>query len=230
MKTQIDMFSPLYYSSLGYDEELIDYISFIEDDQIRKLFPEPIKDPRGRKAWDAVILFRMHFLYFTKPEFVSFRQLCKELEKPKQQDYRNFIGLSDGRVPSHAALSRFRTALGLACDEEGTEQRIDEFFGPVPQGSKLQQRLLRFRKQSELNFALEANLLDGVFRHKKLPIRHIGRVETYLKLADVCRLIEGLRDHCHEKYVSKAQTVMLRQMAEQEIYGYCKTNRSNKAA
>ena len=109
-------------------------------------------------------------------------------------------------------------------------EKEPQFFGPVPQGSKLQQRMLRFRKQSELNFALEANLLDGVFRHKKLPIRHIGRVETYLKLADVCRLIEGMRKHCHEKYVSKARTAMLRQMAEQEIYGYCKINSSNKAA
>lgn len=88
MTTQLDMFSPLYYSILGYDEELIDYLSFIEDGIIHELFPQPIKDPRGRKPWNAVILFRMHFLYFTKPEFFSFRQLYKELSKPKQQDYR----------------------------------------------------------------------------------------------------------------------------------------------
>ena len=37
MKTQLDMFSPLYYSTLGYDEELIDYLTFIEDDIIREL-------------------------------------------------------------------------------------------------------------------------------------------------------------------------------------------------
>jgi len=448
VKTQLDMFSPLYYSTLGYDEELIDYLAFIEDEIIRALFPEPIKDPRGRKAWDAVVLFRMHYLYFTKPEFVSFRQLCKELAKPKQQDYRNFIGLDDAKVPSHAALSRFRTALGFASDSEETEQRIDamnrmfvnqatqldgflnlmlgsldsrpilakvggfkrectcktpdkctckvrfsdadakagrqrikvngnryfvgyrkntvvcpssqgpmplgsvvvdaktsdgtmllkcleylklmgivllfliadmgyidgrdkvtaltkyhiavstevkknmvrpaacddqgrllcpeghlaeflgfdydtlmvsyggnreqcqscirtgicdkefthsfekepQFFGPIPQGSKLQQEMLRFRKQSELNFALESNLLDSVFRHKKLPIRSIKRVETYLKLADVCRLIAGMRDHCHEKYVSEERTVLLHQMAEKEIYGYLKVNPVKKAA
>ena len=448
MKTQLDIFSPLYYSTLGYDEEIIDYLTFIEDEIICELFPTPIKDPRGRKAWSAVVLFRMHFLYFTKPEFVSFRQLCRELGKPKQQDYRNFIGLVDAKVPSHAALSRFRTALGLESNSEETEQRIDamnrmfvnqatkldgflnlmlgsldsrpvyakvggfkkectcktpdnctckvrfsdpdakagrqrmkvnnnryfvgyrkntmvcpssqgpmplgsvvvdaktsdgtmllkcleylklmgivllfliadmgyidgrdkvtaftkyhiavstevkknmvrpdecdeqgrllcpeghlaellsfdydtlmvgyggnqeqcqscirnrtcdkeftysfekepQFFGPVPQGSKLQQEMLRFRKQSELNFALESNLLDGVFRHKKLPVRNIKRVETYLKLADICRLIAGMRNHCHEKYVSEEQTEMLRQMAEKEIYGYLKAKTVNKAA
>lgn len=448
MKTQIDMFTPLYYSTLGYDEEIIDYLTFIEDEIICELFPTPIKDPRGRKAWSPVVLFRMHFLYFTKPEFISFRQLCQELAKPKQQDYRNFIGLIDGKVPSHASLSRFRAALGLESDSEETEQRIDainrmfvnqatkldgflnlmlgsldsrpvyakvggfkkecicktpdnctckvrfsdldakagrqrmkvnnnryfvgyrkntvvcpssqgpmplgsvvvdaktsdgtmllkcleylkmmgimllfliadmgyidgcdkvtaftkyhivvstqvkknmirpdecdehgrllcpeghlaellsfdcdtlmvvyrgnqeqcqscirnricdkefnysfekepQFFGPVPQGSKLQQEMLRFRKQSELNFALESNLLDGVFRHKKLPVRSINRVETYLKLADICRLIEGMRNHCHEMYVSKEQTEMLRQMAEKEIYGYLKTKTVNKVA
>ena len=448
MKTQLDMFSPLYYSTLGYDEELIDYLSFIEDSKIRTLFPEPVKDPRGRKRWNAVVLFRMHYLYFTKPEFVSFRQMCQELAKPKQQDYRNFIGLIDHKVPSHAALSRFRTALGLSGEAEDTEKKIDkinrmfvsqatemegflnlmlgsldsrpvyakvggfkkectcktpdnctckvrfsdpdatsgrqrvkvngnryfvgyrkntvvcpssqgpmplgsvvvdaktsdgtmllkcleylklmgivllfliadmgyidgrdkvtaltkyniavstevkknmirpeecdeqgrllcpegylaefldfdherllvtyggnqeqcqscirsgtcdreftysfekepQFFGPVPQGSKLQQEMLKFRKQSELNFALESNLLDGVFRHKKLPVRTIDRVEPYLKLADICRLIEGMRDYCHEKYVSEERTVILRELAEKEIYGYSKDNPFKKAA
>jgi hypothetical protein len=44
---QLDLFSPLYYSTLGYDEELIDYLSFIEDQQIRKLFPQPLHDDKG---------------------------------------------------------------------------------------------------------------------------------------------------------------------------------------
>ena len=83
--------------------------------------------------------------------------------------------------------------------------------------------MLKFRKQSELNFALESNLLDGVFRHKKLPVRRIKRVETYLKLADICRLIAGMRKHCHEKYVPEERTMLLRQMAEQELYDYQKS-------
>ena len=448
MRAASQLAPPLYYSTLGYDEALIDYLSFIEDSKIRELFPAPIKDPRGRKAWDAVVLFRMHFLYFTKPEFISFRQLCKELSKPKQQDYRNFIALTDGRVPSHATLSRFRSALGIASSAEDTEQRIDilnrtfinqamqlegflnlmlgsldsrpvyakvggfkkecicktpdsctcenrfwdedakagrqrmkvngnryfvgyrkntvvcpssqgpiplgtvvvdaktsdstmllksldylkqmeielpfliadmgyidgldkmtaftkyhtavstevkknmirpdecdeagrvlcpeghlaefinfdhetlmvnyggnqqhcpsclrvgvcdqeftysfkkepQFFGPVPQGSNLQHDLLNFRKQSELNFALESNLLDSIFRHKKLPVRKIERVETYLKLADICRLILGMRKHCHEKYIPEERTQILHQLAQKEIYGHVRTKTLKEAA
>lgn len=112
----MDMFSPLYYSTLGFDEDLIDYITFIKDDQIRNLFPRPIVDPRGRKPWDPVILFRMHILYFTRPEFISFRQMCEELSKPKHQDYRNFLGIIGTKVPSHAALSRFRSLLSMNDD------------------------------------------------------------------------------------------------------------------
>ena len=90
---QLDMFSPLYYSTLGYDEELINYLTFIEDEHIRRLFPQPIQDGTGRPPCDPITLFRMHFLYFTRPEFVSFRQMCQELKKPKHQDYRNFLGI-----------------------------------------------------------------------------------------------------------------------------------------
>ena len=113
---QLDIFSPLYYSTLGFDEDLIDYITFIKDDQIRNIFPRPIVDPRGRKPWDPVILFRMHILYFTRPEFISFRQMCIELSKPKHQDYRNFLSITGAKVPSHAALSRFRTLLSISDD------------------------------------------------------------------------------------------------------------------
>ena len=109
----MNMFSPLYYSTLGFDEDLIDYITFIKDDQIRDQFPRQIIDSRGRKPRDAVTLFRMHILFFTRPEFISFRQMCHELSKPKHQDYRNFLGITGTKVPSHAALSRFRTLLSI---------------------------------------------------------------------------------------------------------------------
>lgn len=83
--------------------------------------------------------------------------------------------------------------------------------------------MLKFRKQSELNFALESNLFDGAFfRHKKLPVCRLKRVETYLKLADTCWLIVGMIKHCHEKYVPEERTTILRQMAEQELYDYQK--------
>lgn len=59
----------------------------------------------------------MNILYFTQPEFVSFRQTCEELEKLKHQDYRNFLGITGTKVPSHAVLSRFRTKLGINEDK-----------------------------------------------------------------------------------------------------------------
>lgn len=65
---------------------------------------------------------------------------------------------------------------------------------------------LNFRKQVELNFALEANLLDYVFHHKKLPIRGQKRAETYLI------------HHAQEYFVSKERDRELRHLAEQAIY------------
>lgn len=429
---QLDMFSPLYYSTLGYDEELINYLTFIEDGYIRNLFPRPVPDGTGRPPCDPVVLFRMHFLYFTRPEFVSFRQMCKELKKPKHQDYRNFLGIKGTQVPSHSALSRFRKELGneknkkqfaklqsgfinqasqiegflnlqigsldsrpvyagvggfkkecacqnpgqcncpprfsdpdakvgrqrlkvnqnkyfvgyrkntiicpssqgpmpLAsvvpnakkndnnmlipslkalkelgvllsylitdmgyldgqnkvtamkdfstavvtevkqnmivpetCDSKGRVQCPEghlaifdgfdketltvtycgditkcqscprygvcgrefnfsfeenpHFYGPVGQGSELQARMLKFRKQSELNFALESNLLDNVFHHKKLRIKGKKRVETYLRLADTCRLILGMIRHAEEHLVPKGRHNLLRRLAQQAIY------------
>ena len=69
MNIQLDMLSPLYYSTLGYDEELINYLAFIDDSFIYELFPEYSNDNKGRTPNDPVVLFRMHFLYYTRPEF-----------------------------------------------------------------------------------------------------------------------------------------------------------------
>ena len=379
---------------------------------------------------DPVVLFRMHFLYYTRREFVSFRQMCVELNKPKHQDYRNFLGVKNIQVPSHTALSRFRKKLGLidtiidevsknvlnqaksmegflnlmigsldsrpvfaavggfkkectcknpenctckprfsdedatvgrqrtkvnqnkyfigyrkntvicsssqgpipiasvvvdaktsdskmllpcleqldkvdvhlpnmvadmgyiggddkitamknygtavstevkknmiipeVCDEKGrivcpegnlaiyeefnkeeltvtycgdkshcleclrygtcpkeftySLEKDPQFFGPIAQGSELQARMLRFRKQSELNFALESNLLDNVLHHKKLTVRGIKRVEIYLKLADIFRLVRGMLNHAEEFFVPKGRAALLRRLAEQAIY------------
>jgi len=427
---QINMFSPLYYSTLGYDEDLIDYLTFIKDDQIRSLFPHSVIEPRGRKSWDPVTLFRMHILYFTRPEFISFRQMCEELSKPKHQDYRNFLRITGTKVPSHAALSRFRTFLSIkddtinelskpflsqagkmegflnlmisaldsrpifaavggfkkectcktpekctcpprfsdndakvgrqrikvnqnkffigyrkntvicgssqgpmplgsvvvhaktsdsnmllpclkrlkaldiqvpymaadmayiggqdkidalknhqtvvytevkkdmirpdVCDELGrilcpeghlavydgfdaktmtveykgdaahcnsclrwgtcdrrfefSFEKSPQFFGPIAQGSELAAACINFRKQVELNFALESNLLDRVLHHKKLTVRGHKRVETYLRLADISRLILGMIHHAREYFVPKERHQELRRLAEQSIY------------
>ena len=93
-----------------------------------------------------------------------------------------------------------------------------QFFGPIGQGSQLAKACVNFRKQVELNFALEANLLDHVFHHKKLTIRGQKRVETYLRLADVSRLILGMIHHAQEHFVPKERNQELRRLAEQAIY------------
>jgi len=93
-----------------------------------------------------------------------------------------------------------------------------QFFGPIGQNSELQERMLRFRKQSELNFALEANLLDNVLHHKKLTIRSIKKVEIYLKLVDVFRLVIGMLHHAEKYFVPDGRADLLRKLAEQAIY------------
>jgi hypothetical protein len=430
MNIQLDMLSQIYYSTLGYDKKLINYLSFIDDSFIYELFPEYDINKKGRTPNDPVILFRMHFLYFSCPEFISFRQMCTELNKPKHQDYRNFLGVKNIKVPSHTALSRFRKELGLSdskidkinknliiqakgmdgflnlmigsldsrpvfaavggfkkectcgtpenctckprfsdkdatvgrqrtkvnqnkffigyrkntvicsssqgpmplasvvvdaktsdgkmlipcleqldkvgvnlpniiadmgyingddkitavkdygtvvctevkknmiipevCDEAGrltcpeghlaifeefdeealmvtysadtsycstcfrygtcdkeftySFEKEPQFFGPVGQGSELQERMLRFRKQSELNFALEANLLDNVLHHRKLTVRGIKRAEIFLKMADIFRLVKGMLNHAEEYFVPKGRADLLRKLAEQAIY------------
>ena len=60
---------------------------------------------------------------FTRPEFISFRQLCTELNKPKQQVYLNFIGLIDGKVPIHTALSHFHMTLGI---QKGLKDTVED--------------------------------------------------------------------------------------------------------
>lgn len=51
----------------------------------------------------------MHYLYFTRPEITSFRELCSQLMEPKNQAWRNFIGTPNIEdVPAHSSLSHFR--------------------------------------------------------------------------------------------------------------------------
>jgi hypothetical protein len=120
---QIELATPYYYSTLGFDEELLDYINFIDDSFMYDILPKYSNHRLGRKPSNPVVLWRMHYLFFIKPEFVKFRQMCNELKKPKHQDYRNFIGVHDIKdVPSHAALSRFRKLIGIT-EEQAKEIR-----------------------------------------------------------------------------------------------------------
>jgi hypothetical protein len=93
------------------------------------------------------------------------------------------------------------------CSKEFTYsfEKDPQFFGPIGQGSELQERMLRFRKQSELNFALEANLLDNVLHHKKLTVRGVKITEIFLKMADIFRLVKGMLHHAEEFFVPKGR-------------------------
>jgi hypothetical protein len=52
----------------------------------------------------------MHYLYFTRPEISSFRELVRQLKEPKNQAWRNLIGIPNiKKVPIHSCLSNFQT-------------------------------------------------------------------------------------------------------------------------
>ena len=57
----------------------------------------------------------------------------KELSKAKHQDYRNFLCITGAKVPSHAALSRFRALLSIS------EDKINELSKPfLSQAGKME--------------------------------------------------------------------------------------------
>ncbi len=97
-------------------------------------------------------------------------------------------------------------------------EKNPQFFGPIAQGSKLAEACITFRKQVELNFALESNLLDSVLHHKKLTVRGQKRAETFLRLTDLSRLILGMIHHARDNFVPKGRYQELRRLAEQAIY------------
>lgn len=68
-------------------------------------------------------------------------------------------------------------------------------YGPVPQGTELQERMLRFRKQIELSFAVESNQLTTVMKHKKVPVQGTERVQSIFALQDMCKLITAQIAH-----------------------------------
>lgn len=124
MDLQLDLLPQSYYNTLGFDAELIDYIDHIDDLFLDSLIG-PLYDRKGRRPALPTTYFRMHYLYFTKPEITSFRQLCKQLRDPKNQAWRNFIGVHNpAKVPSHQSLSDFRNKIGPGL----FEQIRDEFI------------------------------------------------------------------------------------------------------
>jgi Transposase domain (DUF772)/Transposase DDE domain len=109
MDLQLELLPYHYYNTLGFDAELIDYIVHVDDSIVLKKIAPLYKDG-GRPPIDPRVCFRMHYLYFTRPEISSFRELVRQLKEPKNQAWRNFIGVPNiKKVPTHSSLSTFRT-------------------------------------------------------------------------------------------------------------------------
>jgi hypothetical protein len=109
MDLQLELLPYHYYNTLGFDAELIDYIDHVDDSIVLEKIAPLYKDG-GRPPIDPRICFRMHYLYFTRPEISSFRELERQLKEPKNQAWRNFIGVPKiEKVPTHSSLSHFRS-------------------------------------------------------------------------------------------------------------------------
>ncbi|MBD2848686.1 transposase [Paenibacillus sp. IB182496] len=108
MELQLELLPYHYYNTLGFDPELIDYIDHVDDAIVLEKIAPLYKDG-GRPPVDPRVCFRMHYLYFTRPEISSFRELVRQLNEPKNQAWRNFIGVPNiEKVPVHSCLSNFR--------------------------------------------------------------------------------------------------------------------------
>lgn len=108
MELQLELIPFHYYNTLGFDPELIDYIDHVDDSIVLEKIKSLYKDG-GRPPADPRTYFRMHYLYFTQPEITSFRELCRQLQEPKNHAWRNFIGTPNIKdVPVHSSLSHFR--------------------------------------------------------------------------------------------------------------------------
>lgn len=117
MGLQVDLLPYAYYITLGFDPELINYMDHIDDSFIDELIA-PLYSANGRRPGLPHTYFRMHYLYLTKPEVTSFRQLCKQLRDPKNQAWRNFIDVHNpALVPSHQSLSDFRNKIDLTTSQ-----------------------------------------------------------------------------------------------------------------
>jgi hypothetical protein len=91
------------------------------------------------------------------------------------------------------------------------------FYGPVPQGSLLQERMLNFRKQVELAFAQESNQLTSVMKHKKMPVRTTERVEKWFILRDAFRLIQRMISHVRETVLPPHHVAAIKKLQEIQV-------------
>ncbi len=140
MDMQLELLPYHYYNTLGFDVELIDYIDHVDDSIVLEKM-KPLYKDGGRPPVDARTYFRMHYLYFTRPEITSFRELCRQLKDPKNQAWRNFIGTPNIKdVPVHSSLTHFRHTLtpehfyNILFDFIGQALKLDDFLEPTLAG------------------------------------------------------------------------------------------------
>lgn len=126
MGLQLNLLPYAYYNTLGFDPALIDYIDHIDDTFLLDIVG-PLYSRNGRTPASAITYFRMHYLYFTRPEITSFRELCRQLKDHKNQAWRNFIGVPNpAKIPSHQSLSEFRAKVGPERFEQIRNQFIQQ--------------------------------------------------------------------------------------------------------
>ena len=89
-------------------------------------------------------------------------------------------------------------------------------YGPVPQGTELHERMLRFRKQIELAFAQESNQLTTVMKHKKVPVRTKRRVSSFFAMQDMFHLMEARIAHIRETQLPKDHVERITQMCTEQ--------------
>ena len=147
MDMQLELLPYHYYNTLGFDVELIDYIDHVDDSIVLEKM-KPLYKGGGRPPIDARTYFRMHYLYFTRPEITSFRELCRQLKDPKNQAWRNFIGTPNIKdVPVHSSLTHLESLnVKLAMNSYGmvlTKKQIRlGFMGTKPHAHLVRCRLL----------------------------------------------------------------------------------------
>ncbi|MCL5780543.1 MAG: hypothetical protein M1119_06435 [Firmicutes bacterium] len=71
MELQLELLPYHYYNTLGFDVELIDYVNHVND-QIVLEKVKVLYKVGGRPPVDPRTYFRMHYLYFTRPELRPF--------------------------------------------------------------------------------------------------------------------------------------------------------------
>lgn len=140
MDLQLELLPYHYYNTLGFDAELINYIDHVDDSIVLEKIA-PLYKNGGRRPIDPRVCFRMHYLYFTRPEISSFRELERQLKEPKNQAWRNFIGVPHiERVPTHGCLSNFRTKVSaelfyaILFDLISQALRLEDFLLPALTG------------------------------------------------------------------------------------------------